>query len=232
MRKRSKRYSNIVAEQDLKKIYSLDVALEKIRDMSNVNFDSSVDLAVLLGINPKYSDQNLRGSVVLPNGTGKDIRLLSFVDPDDKDKALEAGSDLIGDQDTIDRIAMTKVIDFDVCFSVPSFIPKLGKIAKILGTKGLMPNLKLGTVSDDFIKAIKQIKSGRVAFRADKGGIVHLGVGKASFSVDSLKANVLHILDYLKQNKPSGATKGVYFKKVFISSTMSPSLQFDFSEYV
>jgi len=230
---RSKRYKNLVKEflSEENEILKLSDSIDKVLSLSNCNFNSTLELVVNLGINPKYSDQVLRGSTVLPNGSGKKVTLLAFVEAKDVDTAKQAGADIIGDVEYIDELAKGKKIEFDVCFAVPSMMSKVSKCAKVLGTKGLMPNPKLGTVSADIENAISDIKKGRVSVRADKGGIVHVGVGKADFGNEKIKENILHVINYLKQSKPKGA-KGVYFKKISLCSTMSPSVEIDVSDCI
>jgi large subunit ribosomal protein L1 len=225
MAKTSKRYRALEAAVENEKKYNLDEAISLLVKISNVKFDSTVDIAMNLGVDPRYSDQIVRGSVVLPNGTGKNVKVAAFVKEDKADEARSAGADLIGNQDLIDEI-LAGNISFDRCIATPDMMPVLSKAARVLGPRGLMPNPKLGTVSPDFVQAIKNSKGGQIEYRADKTGIIHAGVAKVGFSEDKIKGNIIAFIDAVQKAKPGGA-KGAYMKKVVLSTTMSPSVELD-----
>lgn len=209
------------------RLYSLQEALSFLQENKYAKFDETLEMVVSLGVDPKHSDQVVRGMASMPHGTGKKVRVAAIVKEDNVSKAKAAGAEIAGADNIIDDIKAGKV-DFDVCVTTPDMMPKISMIAKILGPKGLMPNPKLGTVSVDFESAIKNVKSGQVEFRAEKAGIVHAGIGKLSFAMEQLKENFKSLYDALLKAKPSGA-KGSYVKGVFVSSTMGPSLKIDIS---
>lgn len=205
------------------KQYAIKDALELATKTSTTKFDATVELHINLNVDPRQADQNIRDNVVLPSGTGKTIRVAALVEADDEAAAKKAGADIASHEDLLKQIEKG-VIDFDILISTPALMAKLGKYARTLGPKGLMPNPKSGTVTTDVPKAIQQAKAGRVEYRVDSTGIVHLGVGKVSFGADKLMANVQAIFDSLKANKPS-SIKGSYVKAITVSSTMGPGIK-------
>lgn len=205
------------------KLYTIKDALELATKTSITKFDATVELHINLNVDPRQADQNIRDNVVLPSGTGKKIRVAALVEADDEAAAKKAGADIAGHEDLLKQIEKG-VIDFDILIAKPSLMPKLGKFARTLGPKGLMPNPKSGTVTNDVAKAIEQAKAGRVEYRVDSTGIVHLGVGKVSFGTDKLMVNTQAIFDSIKANKPS-SIKGSFVKAITVSSTMGPGIK-------
>lgn len=191
-------------------------------------FDETIEIALNLGVDPRHADQMVRGVVTLPNGTGKTVRVGVFARGAKADEAKEAGADVIGAEDLMETV-QGGTIDFDVCIATPDMMPVVGRLGKVLGPRGMMPNPKVGTVTMDVAKAINDAKGGQVQFRAEKAGVVHVGVGKASFDEDKIAENVRALVDAVMKSKPSGA-KGTYMKKVSLSSTMGPSVTLDTSE--
>ncbi len=227
MAKASKRVAAIREKVEPGKIYTIEDALEFLKSASNVKFTESVDVAVKLGIDPRKSDQNVRGSTVLPNGTGKTVRVAVFTQGENVEKALEAGADVVGMDDLHDQIKGGD-LNFDVVIASPDAMRVVGKLGQLLGPRGLMPNPKVGTVAADVAAAVKNAKAGQVRFRTDKGGIIHSTIGKVSFEVDALRANLAVLLADLQRLKPASA-KGQYLKKVALSTTMGPGLVVDHS---
>jgi len=209
------------------KHYPLDEALTLLKEMSKVKFTESVEVAVRLGIDPRKSDQVVRGSIVLPNGTGKDVRVAVFAQGDNAEKAKDAGADLVGMDDLAESIK-GGTIDFDVCIATPDAMRVVGRLGQVLGPRGLMPNPKVGTVTQDVEQAVKNAKAGQVQFRTEKGGIVHSIIGKADFDVDELKGNLKALVQELVKAKPAAA-KGQYLRKIAVSTTMGPGLTVDSS---
>ena len=220
-----KRYQSLAAKRDDRVFYKLDEALELIKQTGSAKFDETVDAAINLGINAKKSDQNVRGATVLPRGTGRTMRVAVFAEGADADAAREAGADLVGFEDLAEQVQGGK-IEFDVCIATPSTMRVVGKLGQILGPRGLMPNPKVGTVTQDVTKAVTNAKAGQVQFRIDKAGIVHCPIGKVSFDVEGLKENLVSLLDALNRAKPSTA-KGQYIKRVTLSTTMGPGVKVD-----
>ncbi len=229
MSKMSKRVKAMREKVDRSKVYSIEDALTLLKECSNLKFTESVDVAVKLGVDPKKSDQNVRGSTVLPNGTGKTVRVAVFTQGDNVEKALEAGADVVGMDDLHDRMKDGD-LDFDVVIASPDAMRVVGKLGQVLGPRGLMPNPKVGTVAPDVAAAVRNAKAGQVRFRTDKGGIIHSTIGKASFEVDALRDNLTALLMDLRKLKPASA-KGQYLKKVSISTTMGPGLVVDHSAF-
>ena len=223
----SKRNKAIREQVELGKVYVVDEALELLKKFSNVKFTESVDVAIRLGVDPRKSDQNVRGSTVLPNGTGKTVRVAVFTQGDNVEKALEAGADVVGTDDLHDQIKGGDLA-FDVVIATPDAMRVVGKLGQVLGPRGLMPNPKVGTVAPDVAAAVKNAKAGQVRFRTDKGGIIHSTIGKADFEVEALRANLAALLTDLVRLKPASA-KGQYLKKVAVSTTMGPGLVVDHS---
>ena len=225
MKKVSKNRKKIIDKVVKGKLYSVDEASSLVKEITNQNFDPSVDLAVRLGVDPKKADQMIRGVVSLPNGTGKSLKILALVTPDLENDAKEAGGEFVGLDDYLNKIKGGWT-DVDVIITVPSVMPKLGPLGKILGPRGLMPNPKSGTVTNDVKKAVTDVKSGKIDFKVDKFGIIHVSVAKASFTPQKISENINEFLRTVLKLKPSSA-KGNYFKSIFISTTMSPSIQID-----
>ena len=213
------------AKIDKTKLYNLDEACSLLKDITTTKFDASVDLAVRLGVDPKKANEMVRGVVSLPNGTGKDMKVLALVSPDKEDEAKKAGADFVGLDEYIDKIKGGWT-DVDVIVTMPSVMGKLGPLGRILGPRGLMPNPKTGTVTMDVAKAVSDVKAGKIDFKVDKAGIVHAPIGKVSFSPDKIAGNASELIQTLIKLKPTSA-KGSYIKSIFISSTMSPSLAID-----
>ena len=213
------------AKVDNTKLYNLDEACSLLKDITTTKFDASVDLAVRLGVDPKKANEMVRGVVSLPNGTGKDMKVLALVSPDKEDEAKNAGADFVGLDEYIDKIKGGWT-DVDVIVTMPSVMGKLGPLGRILGPRGLMPNPKTGTVTMDVGKAVSDVKAGKIDFKVDKAGIVHASIGKVSFSSDKIAGNANELLQTLLKMKPT-SSKGTYIKSIYISSTMSPSLAID-----
>ncbi len=205
--------------------YTVAEASALIKEISNVNFDPSVDLAVRLNVDPRKANQMVRGVVTLPHGTGKDVKVLALVTPDKEAEAKEAGADYVGLDEYLDKIKGGWT-DVDVIVTMPSVMGKLGPLGRVLGPRGLMPNPKTGTVTMDVAKAVSDVKAGKIDFKVDKTGIVHAAIGKASFDAEKIAGNARELLTTLMKLKPQAA-KGVYMKSIFMSSTMSPSVQID-----
>lgn len=221
----SKRFKAIVAKADRSKPYPLLDAFKIIKETATAKFDESIDVAVNLGIDAKKSDQTVRGSVVLPAGTGKTVRIAVFAQGDKAKEALAAGADIVGFEDLAEQIKAGN-INFDVAIASPDAMRIVGQLGQILGPRGLMPNPKVGTVTPDVAGAVKNAKAGQVQYRADKAGIVQCTIGRASFSVDALKQNLLALVDALNKSKPS-TSKGIYLRKISISSTMGIGVRVD-----
>lgn len=221
----SKRVKAIREGIERGKIYSVDDALELLKKSSKVKFTESVDVAIRLGIDPRKSDQNVRGSTVLPNGTGKTVRVAVFAQSENAEKALAAGADVVGMDDLHDRMKEGD-LNFDVVIATPDAMRVVGKLGQILGPRGLMPNPKVGTVATDVEAAVRNAKAGQVRYRTDKAGIVHTTIGKADFEADALKGNLAALLKDLVKLKPA-ASKGIYLRKIAVSTTMGPGIQVD-----
>lgn len=206
-------------------VYGLDEALELLKKGSFAKFDETVDISVRLGVDPRKADQMVRGAVVLPNGLGKSVRVLVFAKGEKAAEAEKAGADFVGADDLVEKI-QGGWFDFDTAIASPDMMGVVGKIGRLLGPRGLMPNPKVGTVTMDVARAVEESKSGKIEYRVEKAGIVHAPVGKVSFDVQKLKENILSLLDVLVKAKPSAA-KGTYLKKISISSTMGPGINLD-----
>ena len=212
---------------DVEKIYSIKDASKLIKDISTTKFDASVDLDIRLGVDPKKADQMVRGVVSLPHGTGKKIKVLAICSPDKEEEAKKAGADHVGLDDYIKKINEGWT-DIDVIITEPPLMAKMGKLGKVLGPRGLMPNPKSGTVTNDIGKAVTDIKKGKIDFKVDKSGIIHAAVAKVSFEANKIEENAMELLNTIKKLKPS-SSKGIYFKSVSLSSTMSSSIKIDSS---
>lgn len=225
MAKLTKKQKDAKAKVDATQTYTLAEASALVKEITNVNFDASVDLAVRLNVDPRKANQMVRGVVTLPHGTGKDVKVLALVTPDKEAEAKEAGADFVGLDEYLEKIKGGWT-DVDVIVTMPSVMGKLGPLGRILGPRGLMPNPKTGTVTMDIAKAVSDIKSGKIDFKVDKYGIVHASIGKASFDADKIAGNAKELLTTLVKLKPSVA-KGVYIKSISMSSTMSPGVAID-----
>ncbi|MGL4347113.1 MAG: 50S ribosomal protein L1 [Chitinophagaceae bacterium] len=221
----TKKRKLVASKVDSKKIYSLKEASKLVKEINCTKFDSSVDVHIRLGVDPTKADQAIRGTVVLPNGTGKAKKVLVLCTPDKEEEAKKAGADYVGLDEFIQKIE-SGWTDIDVVIATPSVMPKMGKIGKILGPRNLMPNPKTGTVTNDVAVVVNEVKGGKVTFRVDKAGIIHCSVGRVSFSPEKLEENISELLHSIIRLKPSSA-KGIYVKSVFIASTMSPAISVD-----
>ena len=219
MKKTTKNRKLSLEKIDQDKFYSLDEASELVKEITTTKFDSSIDLAIRLGVDPKNANEMIRGVVSLPHGTGKSLKVLALVSPDKEDEAKKAGADYIGLDEFISKIK-NGWVDVDVIVTMPSVMPKLGPLGKVLGPRGLMPNPKTGTVTMDIGKAITDIKGGKIDFKVDKTGIIHASVGKVSFTADKIKDNANELINTIVKLKPS-SSKGTYVKSISMSSTMS-----------
>jgi large subunit ribosomal protein L1 len=221
----TKKRKAVVAKVDKNKFYSLKDASALVKEINCTKFDSSVDLHIRLGVDPKKADQQVRGTVSLPHGTGKTKKVLVLCTPDKEAAAKEAGADYVGLDEFVAKIE-SGWVDMDVIIATPAVMPKIGKLGKVLGPRNLMPNPKTGTVTNDVSAAIKDVKAGKVAFKVDKAGIVHASIGRVSFSPEKITENSLELLNAIIKAKPSTA-KGTYLKSVFMASTMSPAIAID-----
>ncbi|AJE02523.1 50S ribosomal protein L1 [Geobacter pickeringii] len=228
MPKTANKYKEALAKIDRSRSYGLAEGIESVKAVAYAKFDETVEVAVRLGVDPRHADQMVRGAVVLPNGLGKDVRVLVFAKGEKEKEARDAGADLVGAEDLVTKI-QEGWFEFDTAIATPDMMGLVGKIGKLLGPRGLMPNPKVGTVTFDVGRAVKECKAGKVEFRVEKAGIVHAPVGKVSFDADKLKENLLALVEALVKAKPSAA-KGTYLKKISISSTMGPGLNLDISE--
>ncbi len=225
MPKHGKNYRNKLEKVDKTLAYSLAEAVGNVLEASYAKFDETFDIAVKLGVNPRHADQMIRSSVVLPHGTGKETRVLVFAKGEKETEAKEAGADYVGSDDLVEKI-QGGWLEFDKTVATPDMMGTVGKIGRVLGPRNLMPNAKLGTVTFDIANVVSEIKAGKVDFRVDKAGIVHAGIGKASFGAEKLHENVLAFINKLIQLKPS-SSKGIYLRGISISTTMSPGFKVD-----
>lgn len=225
MARLTKKQKEALSKIDRDRQYTLKEASELVKEITNVKFDASVDIAVRLGVDPRKANQMVRGVVTLPHGTGKDVKVLALVTPDKEEEAKAAGADFVGLDEYLDKIKGGWT-DVDVIITMPSVMGKLGPLGRILGPRGLMPNPKTGTVTMDIGKAVGEVKAGKIDFKVDKTGIVHAAIGKASFPAEKIAGNAKELIDTLNRLKPAAA-KGVYMKSVYLSSTMSPSVPLD-----
>lgn len=222
--KHGKKYVAAAAKVESSKLYDVAEALNLAIETSTAKFDETIELHVKLGVDPKNADQQVRGSVVLPNGTGKSVKVLVIAKGDKADIAKANGADFVGAEDMIEKITKENWLGFDACITTPDMMGLVGRIARILGPRGLMPNPKSGTVTADVAKAIKDIKAGKVEYRLDKFGIIHVVIGKKSFGAAKLQENYDAVIDALAKAKPQAA-KGVYFKNISVASTMGPGIK-------
>ncbi len=225
MSRLTKKRKEAVAKVDATKAYSLSEASVLVKEITSVKFDASVDVVVRLGVDPRKANQMVRGVVTLPHGTGKDVKVLALVTPDKEAEAKEAGADYVGLDEYLQKIKGGWT-DVDVIVTMPSVMGKLGPLGRILGPRGLMPNPKTGTVTMDVAKAVADVKGGKIDFKVDKTGIIHASIGKASFDADKIEGNASELLQTIIKLKPS-TSKGVYVKSIYMSSTMSPSIEID-----
>lgn len=225
MSKKGKRYNEISQKVDKLKIYTPEEALNLVFETKSAKFVETVELAIRLGVDPRHADQQVRGTVTLPNGTGKTVRILAITSGDNIQKALDAGADFAGDDEYISKI-QAGWMDFDLVIATPDMMPKLGRLGKILGTKGLMPNPKSGTVTTDVAKTVEEFKKGKVAFKVDKLGSIHLPLGKVNFTEGQIVENFKVALDQIIKLKPA-SSKGQYLRTVAISLTMGPGIKID-----
>ena len=228
--KKGKKYLEVASKVDKMKVYTLDEAVKLVKETSVSKFDGSVEIAMRLNLDTRKSDQQLRGAIVLPSGTGKEKKVLVVAKGDNAKAAKEAGADFVGDVDILEKIEKENWLDFDVMIATPDMMPLLGKLGKVLGPKGLMPNPKTGTVTTDVKKAISDVKKGRVEYRTDSYGNVHGLVGKVSFTEEQLKDNIKAFVSVIIKSKPS-VVKGVYVKNVSLSTTMGPGIKLDVNSF-
>ncbi len=224
MKKRSKKYTEAVSKIEKNKVYSKEEAVKLVKETSISKFDSSIEVAMRLNVDPKKADQQLRGAIALPKGTGKEVRVLVIAKGDQAKKAQKAGADYVGDVDMIEKIEKENWFEFDTMIATPDMMPLLGKIGRVLGPRGLMPNPKTGTVTMDVEKAIEEVKSGRVEYRTDTFGNIHGVIGKASFSEEDLLVNLNAFVSEILKVRPT-TVKGDYIKNISISSTMGPGIK-------
>lgn len=221
----AKRYAQALASLDPSRSYSLEEAVELVKKTATAKFDESVETAIRLGVNPKHADQMVRGAVVLPHGIGKSVRVLVFAKGEKEREAREAGADFVGAEDMVERI-QGGWLDFDNAIATPDMMGQVGRLGKILGPRGLMPNPKVGTVTFDVARAVREVKAGKVEFKVDKAGIIHAPVGRASFTPSQLHENALALLEAVMKAKPASA-KGHYLRGVTLSATMGPGIRVD-----
>lgn len=229
-KKRGKKYQDALKKVDSKKEYAVKDAVQLVKDIAYANFDSTIEVAFNLNVDTKQADQQLRGAVVLPNGTGKDQTVIVFANGENAKAAQEAGADFVGDDDLVEKI-QDGWLDFDVAIATPDMMPKVGRLGRVLGPKGLMPNPKAGTVTMDVTKAVNDIKAGKIEYRLDKTNIIHVPIGKASFSEDQLADNFQAVMDAIVKAKPA-SLKGQYLRSIALTSTMGPSVKVNTSKYV
>lgn len=228
--KKSKRYITNIEKIEKNKLYGIEEAIKLVKETSNAKFDSTVEVAMNLNLDVKKADQQLRGAVVLPNGTGKNKKILVLAKGDQAKVAKESGADFVGDIDMITKIEKENWFDFDVIIATPEMMPSLGKIGKLLGPKGLMPNPKTGTVTTDVAKAVEETKKGKVNYRTDSFGNIHVGIGKASFAEEALRENLKAFVSVILKAKPS-TVKGAYVKNITLTSTMGPGIKLDINSF-
>ena len=226
MAKQSKRLKLTLEGVDLERLHSLEEALKLIKAAPAAKFDETVDIAINLGVDPKHADQMVRGAIVLPNGVGRDVRVLVFAKGEKEKEAQEAGADHVGGEELAKKIQDEGWFEFDRVIATPDMMGVVGRLGRVLGPRGLMPNPKLGTVTPNVGEAVRDQKAGKVEYRVDKSGIVHCGIGKVSFESEKLWENASALLDVIQKAKPA-STKGIYMKKIAVSSTMGPGVKVD-----
>lgn len=224
MAKQGKKYTDSFKQVDQNKLYDPDEALGMIKGMANAKFDETVEAAVRLGVDPRHADQQVRGAVVLPHGTGKTRKVIVFAKGDKARDAEEAGADFVGAEDLVEKIQKESWLGFDVAIATPDMMGLVGRLGRVLGPRGLMPNPKTGTVTFDVAQAVKEVKAGKIEYRVDKAGIVHVPIGKASFEIEKLLGNFRVLIEQLVRVKPAAA-KGQYMKSITVSSTMGPGVK-------
>ena len=222
--KYGKKYSDSIKAVDVSKYYEVNEAVKNVLSTAKANFDETIELHVRLGVDPRQADQQVRGTVILPNGTGKSVKVLVIARGDKAEAALKAGADIVGAEDIIAKIQTQNFLDFDVVITTPDMMGQLGRVAKILGPKGLMPSPKSGTVTMDVVKAINETKAGKVEYRVDKTAIIHCPIGKKSFGEEKIAENFTTLMDAIVKAKPAAA-KGIYVKSVTLASTMGPGVK-------
>lgn len=222
--KRGKKYLENVEQVDRDKVYDLQEAVELVQKTATANFDETIEAHIRLGVDSRHADQQVRGAIVLPHGTGKEVKALVFAKGDKAQEAEAAGADYVGGEEYIQKIQNENWFDFDVVVATPDMMGTVGKLGRVLGPKGLMPNPKSGTVTFEIEKAVKDIKAGKVEYRLDKTNIIHVSVGKASFGVEKLQQNIATLLDAIIKARPA-ATKGQYIKSIVVTSTMGPGIK-------
>ncbi|MBC3803437.1 50S ribosomal protein L1 [Acetobacterium fimetarium] len=221
---KGKKYQDLVKSYDKQELFDIDAVIPQVKKLATAKFDETIEMHIRLGVDSRHADQQVRGAVVLPHGTGKSVKVLVIAKGDKLKEAEEAGADFFGEDDMIDKIQKENWFDFDIMIATPDMMGKVGRLGRVLGPKGLMPNPKSGTVTMDVAKAVADTKAGKVEYRLDKTNIIHVIIGKASFSEEQLKENMMVILDAIKKAKPA-ASKGQYFKSVTLASTMSPGVK-------
>jgi len=226
MAKKGKRFKQALEGVDVERLYSLEEALQLIKAAPAAKFDETVDIAINLGVDPKHADQMVRGAIVLPNGVGRDVRVLVFAKGEKEKEAKDAGADYVGGDELAKKIQDEGWFDFDRVIATPDMMGVVGRLGRVLGPRGLMPNPKLGTVTPNVGDAVRDQKAGKVEYRVDKSGIVHCGIGKVSFDAEKLWQNASALLDVIIKAKPA-STKGIYLKKIAVSSTMGPGFKVD-----
>lgn len=224
--KRGKRYKELIKLVEEEKAYTVDETIAILPKLKSAKFDESIEAVYVLNVDPKHADQNVRGVITLPNGTGKKVKVLVFAKGEDARAAENAGADIVGAEELIDKIAKENFLDFDVAIATKDMMRDIGKVAKILGPRKLMPNPKAGTVTDDVAKAVKDFKAGKIEYRVDKTGVIHTIIGKISFTGEQIKENLLALNEAILKARPA-SVKGQYVTKAFVSLTMSPSLRID-----
>ncbi len=228
MSKQGKTFRSVSERVDREKLYTTQEALELLLECKRAKFDETAEVAINLGVDPRHADQNVRGAVALPHGTGKTVRVVVFAKGDKGNEAREAGADEVGAEDLAQRI-QEGWFDFDTVIATPDLMSVVGRLGRVLGPRGLMPNPKVGTVTQDVAKAVRETKAGRIEFRVDKNGILHAPFGRLSFSLDKLRTNLFAVTDAVMKAKPQ-SSKGIYMKKVTVSSTMGPGIKIDTAE--
>lgn len=225
--KHGKNYLTTVKDIDISKVYEPEEAMKNVVESAKAKFDETIELHVRLGVDPRQADQQVRGTVVLPNGTGKKVRVLVIAKGDKADIAEKAGADIVGAEEIIAKIQNENFLDFDVCITSPDMMGQMGRVARILGPKGLMPSPKSGTVTTDIAKAVKDTKAGKVEYRVDKTAIIHCPIGKKSFGADKLLENFNSLMEAIVKAKPA-ATKGIYIRSITAASTMGPGIKVNY----